>query len=168
MTASTVDPRKGRWIPWAFVGGFGIVLLANGIMITVALTTFTGLSSENYYRRGIEYNKEIARKASARALGWSVATAIKQTGGKTVVLTMALKDKSGQPISGASVAVNLVRPVAKGSDQHRAMTPIGNGRYRLAVDLPLYGQWEIRYTIDYAGGRQERSDRLVLRAPKGR
>ena len=33
MSASTFDPRRGRWIPWAFVGGMAVVVVVNLVMV---------------------------------------------------------------------------------------------------------------------------------------
>ena len=42
MPGTGYDPRRGRWIPWAFVGGFLVVFGVNGLLIYFAITTFTG------------------------------------------------------------------------------------------------------------------------------
>jgi nitrogen fixation protein FixH len=41
--------RRSRWIPWAFVAFFGVVLAANAIMIVIAITTWPGLQTQQAY-----------------------------------------------------------------------------------------------------------------------
>jgi len=50
----------GWWYPWTFVGGMLLVIVVNGVMISYALGTFPGLSTEDAYRRGLAYNQTIA------------------------------------------------------------------------------------------------------------
>ena len=52
------DPNRLRWVPWAFVGFFGVVLLANSAMLWVAFSTWTGLAADRAYDRGIHYNED--------------------------------------------------------------------------------------------------------------
>ena len=39
------DERRSRWIPWAFVAFFGVVLAANAVLIVIAITTWPGLET---------------------------------------------------------------------------------------------------------------------------
>ena len=36
MPGTGYDPRRGRWIPWAFVGGFLVVFGVNSLLIYFA------------------------------------------------------------------------------------------------------------------------------------
>ena len=37
-----MSDRKSNWIPWIFVGGMGVVIAVNAVLITSAISTFTG------------------------------------------------------------------------------------------------------------------------------
>ncbi|MEQ8699381.1 MAG: FixH family protein, partial [Bauldia litoralis] len=80
MTVSTnaqpkarTQARTGRWIPWTFVGMFGVILAVNGIMVAVAFDTWSGLSTTEPYRRGLAYNSQLAEIERQQKLGWQVS-----------------------------------------------------------------------------------------------
>jgi nitrogen fixation protein FixH len=59
----SADRPRGRWIPWLFVGGFLLVCAVNGVMIWVALSSWTGLAANQPYDRGLAYNRNLAAAA---------------------------------------------------------------------------------------------------------
>ena len=69
---------RSRWIPYAFVAFFGVVLLANGTMIGLAFATWTGLETEGAYQKGLAYNRVLDRARAQAALGWRVDLAFAQ------------------------------------------------------------------------------------------
>ncbi|MEQ8967938.1 MAG: FixH family protein [Azospirillaceae bacterium] len=160
------DPRRGRWIPWAFVAFFGVVLVANGTMLSVALTTWTGLSTENAYERGLVYNDTLARLAEGEALGWETGVAFEPVAdpgsgrhaGRVVVEAF---DAEGRPIEDATVTAKLVRPTVYGHDETLALPQAAPGRYAADVELPLPGQWEVRATVVARGGTVETGARFL-------
>ena len=47
-------PRQpGWWYPWIFVGGMLVVIAVNGVLITMAVSTFSGIETEEHYRKGL-------------------------------------------------------------------------------------------------------------------
>ena len=57
---------RSRWIPYAFLGFFAVVLLANGAMIWLAFATWTGLETEGAYQKGLAYNRTLAETEAQR------------------------------------------------------------------------------------------------------
>ena len=55
------DPNRLRWVPWAFVGFFGVVLLANSCNAVGRVQHLDGLAADRAYDRGIHYNEGGAR-----------------------------------------------------------------------------------------------------------
>jgi len=169
MTAEPVDhdPRRGRWIPWTFVAFFGVVLIANGIMLTVALRTWTGLSTDNAYERGLVYNDTLARLAEGEALGWRTGIAFEPEadpapGRHAGRLTIEAAASDGRPLDGARVTAELVRPTVYGHDFSVALRPAGPGVYAAELDLPLPGQWEVRATVAAERGTVETGARFLV------
>jgi nitrogen fixation protein FixH len=155
--------RTGRWIPWVFVGLFGIVLVANGTMITVAISTFTGMETTSAYKKGIDYNKRLAAAARQEALGWQASLTTEAGDAGQMTITFMLDDKDGRPIVAADVEAHLDRPLQQGFDQTVTFDEIGGGRYAATFDLPLKGQWEIQLTAEVRGERYQLTERIQVR-----
>ncbi|TCH98268.1 nitrogen fixation protein fixH [Roseococcus sp. SYP-B2431] len=153
---TTTMPR-GRWIPWVFVGGFGVVVAVNAVLITAAVTTFTGTTTGGAYDRGRTYGDVLAEAERQRALGWQGA--VSRQGGAVV---LALRQADGSPLpADATVAGRLQRPL-----ERRALPlhflPAAPGGWRAAVEIPAPGAWEAVLTVTRGADRFELRERLTF------
>ncbi len=151
------------WIPWSFFGFFAVMFVANGTMLYYAVTTWTGVETNNAYRRGLEYNKKLEAAAQQRALGWSAAVDVEPRPALAAQITLTLADAEARPLSGAEVAVTFVRPTHEGSDFAAQMPAVGSGRYRLDAAFPLPGQWDVRLDITHPSGTYAMKERIFVR-----
>lgn len=154
--------QKSWWIPWLFVGGFAIVLAVNGVMLTIALDSFTGIETEQAYKKGLAYNEQIDAAERQAELGWQVALAAEQSGPSEARIALEVADRTGRPLDGAEVVASLVRPTQAGHDRSAALTPSAPGRYGATVALPLQGLWDLSVEIRHPRGHYRVTDRLVL------
>ncbi len=145
------DPRRGRWIPWIFVGGMALVVAVNLVLVVAALTTFTGVTTGQSYDRGRAYNAVLAEAARQDALGWTARVAL-----EAGVLDVSVTDREGVPVRGSLEGV-LLRPL-DGREVQIDFVAAGPGRFRAAPALPARGQWEARLALTGALG-----DRLDIR-----
>jgi nitrogen fixation protein FixH len=159
-----VQRDRSRWIPWAFVAFFGVVLLANGAMIWLAFATWTGLETEGAYQKGLAYNRTLEEARMQAALGWQVDLALDRTGGRRLALRLELADGHGSLIQDAEVTVAFVRPTHDGYDRTIDVPHRYGGAYDAEVALPLAGQWDLHLTI-LARGEQWRETRRVYLRP---
>ncbi|MGG5818472.1 FixH family protein [Falsiroseomonas sp. HW251] len=143
------DPRRSRWIPWAFVGAFGVIIAVNATLVYAALSTFTGVTTEHSYDRGRAYNAVIAEAARQDALGWKPALSLADG-----VLTVTVTDREDRPVGGRLEGV-LQRPI-EGAALTLDFAAAGPGRFIAFAPLPGQGQWEVRLTL--TGERGERRD----------
>lgn len=151
------------WIPWTFVGFFAVMLVANGTMLYFAIVSWTGVETNNAYRRGLQYNEKLDAAARQRALGWTAQVAVEQGESLQARITLALSDAESQPLDGASVAATFVRPTHAGSDFGAALNQTGAGRYEAAVAFPLAGQWDVRMDVTHDGDTYAMKERVYLR-----
>lgn len=164
--AAGAPERKSRWIPWVFVGLFGVFLSANAIMIYVAATTWTGLTAKSAYRQGVEYNRTLDKRAAARKLGWEIAVGFSVTSGTSGTLKVRLKDKDGKAITGARIDGSTFRPVAQGHDfTLGAFDSLGDGYYAARVTFPVPGLWEIRLKVRSSEQTVDAIHRLRVEKP---
>ena len=161
--ASMPDARRSRWVPWAFVAFFGVVLAANATMIVVATTTWPGLQTEQAYQRGLAHDEALAAAAAQAALGWQVEFAFEQTGERSGTLRLDLTDRFGHALQDGSVQVAFVRPTHGGHDLVVELNHHYGGRYLRDVALPLAGQWEARVHVVAPDGEYRLRERIYLR-----
>ncbi len=131
-------PFTGRHMLYWLLGFFGVMLVANVIFIWLALGTFTGVTSEQAYQDGLDYNQRLEAAAAQRALGWQGK--LTQEAG-SVLLTLA--DAAGRPVRGLLLDARFLRPTNDGQDRTLPMVEAAPGRYAVPLDLPLAGNWDL-------------------------
>jgi len=157
--------RRSLWIPWLFVAFFGIVVAANATMITVAVTTFTGIGAENQhsYQQGLAYNDTIAAVAAQKALGWDVDLTFDPSGGRRGVLDLSMMDAHGGWIDQAAVSVQLRRPTEAAADFSASLPYVRDGHYRATLDFPLPGIWDVHIDAEDARGTYRLTQRVFVK-----
>ncbi|MBV1797064.1 FixH family protein [Siccirubricoccus sp. G192] len=153
--SATFDPRRSRWIPWAFAAGMLTVVAVNGVLITSALSTFTGVTVSQSYDRGRAYNQVLAEAARQEALGWRAEVTLGEGALRVMVL-----DAAGQPVRGRLEGV-LRRPLER-EEMPLDLAAIAPGAWLAPVALRP-GQWEARLSLAGAEGQHlDIRQRLVV------
>jgi len=152
----THRPRaRGWWIPWTFVGGFAVVIAANGAMLYFATSTFSGLTTQHAYVEGLAYNDRVAEEDAQEALGWALDLTLADDASASPPSTpdehvmpvrLTARDADSRPLDGLSVAAQVRRPAEPGFDQTVTLAPVGPGLYGATLALPKPGQWELLVT----------------------
>lgn len=150
--------QSGRWIPWAFVGGFGVMIGANVALILFSLGSWTRLETTEAYRKGLAYNDVLAAAEAQAARGWDHA--IDYTDGR---LDVRLSGADGRGLEGLVVAATFVRPTHEGEDVTILLAAEGAGHYGTPVALPYAGNWEVRVRAEGIGEPWFASERLWVR-----
>jgi len=150
---------RSAWIPWAFVGGMGIVTAVNAVMIVLAVSTFRGLAVDHPFEKGRTYERQLAQLEAQDRQGWSVVPSFRAdgTGGE---LAVAYRSRDGRPVPDLAVTVELTRPVERRAPQVVALAYRGDGIYAAHLDLPLRGRWEGRVSAEGSAGRHALATRI--------
>ena len=146
-------------IPLVFIAGFAIVIAVNGIMMWLAIHSFSGLYSDHARATGVTYNRVIAEQKARDALGWKVATSWQPESQR---LGISLAKADGSPLAGARVSVELVRPAEKFTPLDVHLTDLGDGRFDGKVDLPLRGSWDLDIAVESNGQHFAVTKRVFL------
>jgi len=133
---------KGAWPLWILAAFFGVIFIANGLLVYLGNASWSGLATEDAYEKGRLYNRDIAAGDRQRQLGWQGVATL--DGAR---LTLTLTAKTGAPVAGAKVRAVLRRPTHEGHDVETALFEDGPGRYIANVTLPLPGQWESDFRV---------------------
>jgi len=136
-TARFRDGLRGQHVLLGLIVFFGLIFLVNGIFVYYAITTFGGGDSSDPYRKGLHYNDTLAEAARDAERGWQGALSYEAGAGK---LTLDLRDRVGDPISGLHVAATVGRPATDREDRSARFHEIEPGSY--AAELKLApGRW---------------------------
>ncbi|MBB4265633.1 FixH family protein [Roseospira visakhapatnamensis] len=154
MRANSIPARpRGWWIPYTFVGGFAVVLVANLALLYFATTTFSGLTTRQAYVEGLAYNDRVAEDQAQAALGWTLdvalsseVTPLPDAAGRAATLRVTAEDAGGRPLDGLVITALVRRPTQQGLDQTVTLAPVGPGAYRIHLTLPKPGVWDLVFT----------------------
>lgn len=134
-----VEGIEGKHVLLAMLAFFGIVFAVNGVLLYQALHTHSGLVAQEPYRKGLHYNERIAASDRQAALGWTSELSVPADGS----VRLALRDSSGQPVSGLAITGRLGRPADARTDVRLAFAETAPGQYAVATGAIEPGAWQI-------------------------
>lgn len=143
---STTMIIRGKHVLMAMLAFFGTIILVNMVFVYFALDTWTGLTTENAYKEGLNYNQTIAARDAQRDLGWQADISLAAQPDGSEELTVTLRDQEGTPLSGMTVSGSLGRPTYEGQDRTVVLAEAAEGRYVTPLSLPLRGNWDLALT----------------------
>lgn len=152
-----------RWIPWIFVGMFAVIIAVNGTMVSIALSSWTGLTTRNHYLEGLAYNQRLAAVEAQEALGWALSVAAAAPGDSRLQLTVAASDAAGAPLYADHLRIGFVRPTHEGHDFELTLQPRGAGRFETEVEMPLPGVWDLRLLLVRGHDGYQASERVFVK-----
>lgn len=157
---SATMQRRDRLIPWYFVMFFVTIAIVDGIMVTLAVNTQSGVVTDHPYEKGLAYNKVVAAAEAQSQLGWSSEIEFAGSGGSEKTsgsLKFVLSDSDGKKLSLEKAVAYISRPTASGMDFSLDIT---SGQAE--VEFPAFGLWEVRVEAIHAGTAYQQSRRIVV------
>ena len=150
--------KNDKAIPLYFVAFFLVVAIIDGILVYLATSTHSGLVTENAYKKGLNYNQQIAAFNKQVLTGWSG-----EIGFNNETLSFKLIDKGGEPIVGAKVVAHVLRSTMSGLDFKVTLQDQGKGRYEVkGANFPLKGQWDIIVVAEWNQQKYQQSKRIIV------
>jgi nitrogen fixation protein FixH len=156
-TIENVEPPKS-YAPWYFVGFFVLLAIMDGIFVTIATRTHTGVVTDDAYNEGLAYNDTIAAVEAQQALGWQNEL-VYDAG----TVTFKLSDSASKPIANAAVRAIVARPIEADKIFELALSETAAGQYTAAVDTLDNGQWDIRVFVEWQQQKYQMHERLIIR-----
>ena len=129
----------GRHVLIGLIGFFGVMLAVNGVFLYAATSTFSGVSTEDAYRKGLAYNQTLAAYRTQTATGWQASASV----GADSVVRLAITKADGLPVDGLAFTGRVSRPAMAAQD--RAVIFRGKGRGLYVGDTGRLdpGQWDL-------------------------
>lgn len=95
---------RGVHVAIMMVSFFVVIIALDALFITFAIQSHPGEKVKNSYVLGLEYNKELARQAEQKALGWKLDAGLVED---DTTLLVRIADASGEPLGGMAVAARM-------------------------------------------------------------
>jgi hypothetical protein len=141
---AATGPRPARrpWFrePWPWLLFFppAVAVVAGIITMGIAVDSFDGVVSDDYYRQGLAINQSLERDAHARERGLSAQVRFNPAGDRVRVSV------SGVVGQGELLSLRLVRAARSGDDQQVELVPVAPGLYDGSLARPLHGRWHLQ------------------------
>jgi len=158
-----VTEITGRMVLIGLLGFFGVVFAVNGLLVHEALSTFGGLETENPYRAGQMFEREVARAERQDAQHWQVEAKVTRAADGNANLRIVARDAAGAALAGLDAAARFERPTDRRLDRAVAVSEDAPGQFRGRAAIAA-GQWDLVIELSRQGERMFRSiNRIVLR-----
>ena len=158
-------PREltGRTVLLCLVAFFAVVAAVNVIMMTAAVTTFSGVETVNSYQAGVSFAREEAAAEAQESRHWRVNSSLRPQANGLTQVELSAQDRTGQPLAGLEATVSLIHPNDRRLDRPVTMLANAPGRFS-GVVTPSPGQWDLVIELSRDGERLFRSkERIILR-----
>ncbi len=142
-TARRPTGLQGRHVAIIFFSFFGAIFLMNGAMIYSAISTYSGIVSNEPYRKGLHYNERIAADERQSRLGWIDTVALSRDGRLYITLT----SRDGTPIRGGFVTALIGRPSTNRHDVRIDLREIAAGQYEAQAQALDDGSWTVAFEV---------------------
>ncbi len=157
----TATQKQFPILKW-FLIFFGVIFIANGFLVYFAVSSWNGLTTQNAYEKGVQYNKTLLQKEKERNLNWQLNSKLEPTTPKTALFRFSLLDAAKSPLEKASIKAQLKRPTHEGVDQTVLFTEQNPGIYQTVLAPSLAGQWDIYLTITHNNQTLKAQQRLYI------
>jgi nitrogen fixation protein FixH len=148
---------------FCLVGFFAVVASVNVVMMTAAVTTFSGVETKNAYQAGVTFAREEAAAEAQESRHWRVNSSLRHEANGLTQVELSAQDRGGQPLIGLEATVSLNHPNDRRQDRQITMQANAAGRFS-GVVTPSPGQWDLVIELSRDSERLFRSkERIILR-----
>lgn len=133
----------GRWWPAALGLVLAVTVVANVALLWTSSRDPSYAVEPDYYRRAVEWDSTVARRARSAALGWKADVALEapEAGGSTLRLVLTTKD--GAPLDSAAVRAEASHN-ARGAELFEVtLAAVGPGLYAGRIPSARRGLWRV-------------------------
>ena len=142
MTLPTRTPAE-RWYrepwPWIVMIAPAAAVVGGAVMLWLAITTYDGLVSDDYYREGLAINQVLRRDERAAELGYRAHASLSEDGTHVRVLLR----QTSQVVRPETLNLRLTHPTRAGHDQVAVLKALSSELYEARVNPPEVGRWRV-------------------------
>ena len=139
-----VDARERSWyrqpLVWMLIAIPGSAVLFGFAMLVIAVVSYDGLVVDDYYKRGLEINRDLDRDRAAARLGMSAGVSFDA---RTSNVRVELISGSSDVQLPSRLSLRLVHPTRAGLDRVVELRALGQGHYSGRVGRLEAGHWHL-------------------------
>ena len=145
-------------------------VVVGAVILVLANVTWDGLVADDYYRRGMEINRSLARDAETARLGLRASVAFPAPG--VVEVRLAGRNGAATASGGDRLHLHFARAARAGKDIRILMTRDAAGTWRGPLPAMAPGKWYVelgneRWRLAAAVWMPVSPGEIVLHAPEG-
>ncbi|MEP3246858.1 MAG: FixH family protein [Sneathiella sp.] len=160
MEMATGRKLKGIHVFLMLAAFFGVMFAVNGVFVYMALTSFSGVSVDDSYKKGLNYNQEISRLSEQQARGWQTGLTVDTMTDNRISVILSVLDQEGQSLEGLKAVLLVRRPARSDQDRQVVLTRSGS-QFKADMQLASPGQWDL--AVQITGGGYETPYRMEKR-----
>ncbi|ENY71042.1 FixH family protein [Aeromonas diversa] len=160
------QPWYRQFWPWFLIALPLCAVVASVYTAIIASRGGVNLVAEDYYKQGKEINQDLSKFHRAEALGLTFDLRVEGN-------TITVRKLTGDILPNQALFLSLFHPTLSGHDSEHLLTADASGTYRLVLDAPITGKWQVRLDAFNHEWRLQETVRLPLPQgqvldPKGR
>lgn len=152
---------RGWHVLAALVGFFLTVTAVDLILVTKAVSTFSG-DTADAYRKGLAYNHTLEEEAIQDRLGWHESRSFEQRTGR---LSITVTDENKTPVDGLRLQADIGRAATDIFDRSIMLEPAGSGTYGADIAGLAEGAWTLSVKASEDGKIVYRSRARIWKQP---
>lgn len=150
--------KRGWQWPVLVTLALGFTVGVNVVMLFAASKDPNGTVVEpDYYRKAVEWDRTMARRAASDSLGWTARAALGPLTNDERALRVELRDAEGAAIADADVSATLIHNREASTPVSVSLHAAEGGAYVGSATLTPSGQWEVRIVARRGVARFETS-----------
>ena len=139
--SSRASPWYREPLVWLVLAIPATAVLAGAVMLVLANATWDGLVADDYYQRGLQINRSLARDSQAAHLGLEAVVAFPAPG--VVEARISVVDGATAPASGDRLTLRFARAARAGADVRVFLTRDAGGVWRGVLPEMALGKWYV-------------------------
>ena len=140
----------GKHVLMMLIAFFGVMFAVNMVFVYMALDSFSGLSVDDAYKKGLSYNEEIKRQEAQASRGWQTGLSVSTLEGRKIVVALKVANEDGKMPADLMAFADISRPARQDLDRTMTMVPIQGG-FELETVLIEPGQWDLNIRLQGGG-----------------
>lgn len=142
---------KGSHVLAIFLAFFCTITGVNAIMVTYAISSFSGEDVSTPYVKGLNYNAALAQRDAEARSGFTISANAERTpDGVTQIAAQIMHNGEAAP-DDIAVTATLRHPANAHLDRAVPLTPRGQGAFAATVPDLTPGQWDLVIAVQRGG-----------------
>jgi hypothetical protein len=170
MTPPTYSPaqqNEGWFWPWLLIG---LLVISSGgsiLMVVIAVNDPSFAVEDNYYKKAVEWDKQVDESNQSHKLGWRFRLTLKPHPTRQTLHTLhvAFQHPDGSPLQDAEVTVRAFHNAQASQSLQLKLKHEGKGQYTSPFRTHRPGLWIFRIHAQRGTQRFAAQSRQMLKAP---